>query len=175
MTDDVDLRPLDAGDPAEISAEFAGVGWVKPVEQFLGYLAEQQAGARVCVVAERRRRFAGYCTLVWASNYAPFRAGGIPEVVDLNVLPQHRELGIGNRLMEAVEDVARRRSHTVGLGVGLYADYGAAQRLYVRRGYLPDGRGVVYDNRPVEPGATIRVDDSATLMFTRDLSGGVTR
>jgi hypothetical protein len=26
------------------------------------------------------------------------------------------------------------------------------------------------DNRPVEPGATIRVDDAATLMFSRELA-----
>jgi hypothetical protein len=56
-----------------------------------------------------------------------------------------------------------------GLGVGLYSDYGAAQRIYVRRGYLPDGRGMMYDNLPVEPGASIPIDDDATLMFTREL------
>jgi hypothetical protein len=54
----------------------------------------------------------------------------------------------------------------VGLGVGLYCDYGAAQRIYVRRGYLPDGRGIMYRNQPVEPGAAIRIDDEATLMLT---------
>ena len=33
------------------------------------------------------------------------------------------------------------RSPLAGIGFGLYADYGAAQRLYVKCGYLPDGRG----------------------------------
>lgn len=54
-----------------------------------------------------------------------------------------------------------------GIGVGLYSDYGAAQRIYVRRGYLPDGRGIMYRNQPVEPGATITIDEEAALMLTR--------
>ena len=57
----------------------------------------------------------------------------------------------------------------VGLGVGLYADYGAAQRLYVRRGYLPDGAGVVLDGVSVAAGATIRLDDEPMLMFIKQL------
>lgn len=28
------------------------------------------------------------------------------------------------------------------MGFGLYADLDAAQRLYIKRGYLPDGRGL---------------------------------
>jgi hypothetical protein len=61
----------------------------------------------------------------------------------------------------------------VGLGVGLYTDYGAAQRLYVRRGYVPDGRGLSSNNRPVKPGTYIRVDDSLVLMMTRKVTVGV--
>ncbi len=40
-------------------------------------------------------------------------------------------------LMDAAEARAAERSAIVGLGVGLYADYGSAQRMYARRGYLP--------------------------------------
>ena len=28
------------------------------------------------------------------------------------------------------------------LGVGLHSGYGSAQRMYVKRGYIPDGSGV---------------------------------
>jgi hypothetical protein len=41
--------------------------------------------------------------------------------------------------------------------------------MYVRRGYIPDGRGLIYDRRQVAPMETIRNDDSATLMFTKSL------
>jgi hypothetical protein len=32
----------------------------------------------------------------------------------------------------------------VGLGVELCADYGPAQMLYIKKGYIPDGNGVTY-------------------------------
>jgi hypothetical protein len=41
--------------------------------------------------------------------------------------------------------------------------------MYVRRGYLPDGRGLIYDGRQVPPMETIRNDDNACLMFTKQL------
>jgi ribosomal protein S18 acetylase RimI-like enzyme len=79
----------------------------------------------------------------------------------------YRRHGIGNALLDQAESAAAARSPVVGIGVGLYADYGAAQRIYARRGYLPDGRGIMYRNRPVEPGTAVRIDDDATLMLTR--------
>lgn len=47
----------------------------------------------------------------------------------------------------------------VGIGVGLYQDYGAAQRLYFRLGYSPDGRGITYKCKSVTPGESYPVDD----------------
>ena len=38
---------------------------------------------------------------------------------------------------------------TVAIGVGMHAGYNAAQRLYVLRGYVPDGRGLTYGDRYV--------------------------
>jgi GNAT superfamily N-acetyltransferase len=166
---DVVIRRLRRGDPHAIAGAFALVGWSKTVEQYERYLAEQDAGSRVCYVAEQHGQFAGYCTLLWDSSYLPFRQAGIPEVNDLNVLPDFRNQGIGNALLDAIESTARDRSAIVGLGVGLYRDYGAAQRIYVRRGYLPDGEGLMYANKHVTPGDTIRIDDDATLMFTRTI------
>ena len=61
------------------------------------------------------------------------------------------------------------RSGVVGLGVGLHAGYGSAQRLYVRRGYVPDGAGVVIDGRSVPEGSEIKLDDSPVLRMTKEL------
>jgi hypothetical protein len=41
--------------------------------------------------------------------------------------------------------------------------------MYVKRGYVPDGRGITYDGRVVEPGEQVRVDDSLTLQLTKRL------
>lgn len=163
------IRPFEHVDASRLAASFAQHGWHKPVDTFTGYLHEQRLGVRACYVAEIGQSIAGYCTLLWESHYEPFKAAGIPEIADLNVLPPFRRHGVGSALLDTVEVAAGERGGFVGLGVGLYADYGAAQRLYVSRGYLPDGRGVMYEYRTVEPCQTIPIDDSATLMMTRAL------
>jgi GNAT superfamily N-acetyltransferase len=82
--------------------------------------------------------FAGYVTLLWVSDYGPFAKRQIPEISDLNVLPPHRRQGIGNALLDRAESAASARSKVVGLGVGLYSDYGAAKDLRAAR--LPPRR-----------------------------------
>jgi GNAT superfamily N-acetyltransferase len=169
VLEDLVIRPLDETDPGPIAVAFAAIGWDKPESQYRQYLAQQRDGRRCVLVATMADHFAGYLTVVWSSSYPPFAAAGIPEIADFNVLPAYRRRGIGGALMDAGEALVGRRSAVVGIGVGLYADYGSAQRMYVRRGYLPDGRGVMYDGVPVRPGEGIRLDDAATLMFTKRL------
>ncbi|TCO34551.1 acetyltransferase (GNAT) family protein [Kribbella steppae] len=159
------IRALRDGDPEVISAAFTAIGWDKPVRQYEAYLAEQQAGKRDVLVATVDDQFVGYVTVRWESAYF----GAIPEIQDFNVLPPYRRRGIGSGLMDAAESRVAERSAVVGIGVGLYVDYGTAQRMYVRRGYIPDGRGLMYDNQPVPPGETVRNDDGANLMFTKSL------
>lgn len=161
------IRLMDESDPETMSAAFTTLGWHKPPALYQRYLTEQEEGKRLAFLAEWRAEFAGYVTLEWVSDYRPFAERQIPEISDLNVLPAYRRQGIGNALLDRAESAASARSKVVGLGVGLYSDYGAAQRIYVRRGYLPDGRGIMYRNQPVEPGATIPIDDEAALMLTR--------
>jgi len=108
-------------------------------------------------------------TIAWTSSYPPFAGAGVPEIVDFNVLGRHRRGGIGTELMDEAERRIERRADTAGIGVGLYADYGSAQRLYVKRGYVPDGAGIVVDGAAPRPGSTIVLDDSPALMFTKRL------
>jgi GNAT superfamily N-acetyltransferase len=167
----VDIRPLNDADVDVIPPAFAAVDWPgKPVEQYRRYLREQAAGERLVPVALLDGVFAGYLTVLRTSAYPPFRDGGIPEIQDFNVLPHVRRRGIGTALMDAAEKTAAERSDTVGIGVGLYAAYGSAQRMYARRGYIPDGRGVIYRGVVAPPGATVRVDDELVLMMSRRLT-----
>ncbi len=85
------------------------------------------------------------------------------------MLPQFRRQGIGSRLMDECEQTVARRCEVVGIGVGLYADYGAAQRMYARRGYRLDGRGLMSHDQPVPPGQSVFVDDDLLLYFTKQL------
>ncbi|MDT8369570.1 MAG: hypothetical protein RQ745_10210 [Longimicrobiales bacterium] len=71
--------------------------------------------------------------------------------------------------MDAAEALVVERSPVVGLGVGLHSGYGSAQRLYLQRGYVPDGAGVVVDGRSVPEGAELKLDDSLVLRMTKEL------
>jgi len=152
-----------------MAAACAALGWNKPATQYEGYLAEQRRGEREALVAWQGEVFVGYVTIVWTSDYPAFRDAGVPEISDFNVLPHVRRQGIGSQLLDEAERRIAERSHVAGIGVGLFADYGAAQRLYVKRGYVPDGRGIISHGRRVTRGDTVVVDDDLALYFTKTL------
>jgi GNAT superfamily N-acetyltransferase len=163
------FRPMDAGDVEPVVAAFAASGWDKPASQFRRYLAEQSRGERVVLLALVDREVAGYLTVVWQSGYQPFREASIPEIVDFNVLPHLRRRGIGARLLDEAERLIGERSSVAGIGVGMDSDYGAAQRLYAKRGYVPDGRGLTSHGQAVRWGETVTVNDALILCFTKAL------
>ena len=163
------IRLLQRADIEIIANAFTAIGWNKPASQYARYLAEQEAGARVVLVALVNDDFAGYVTIEWHSGYQPFAATGIPEIADFNVLPHYRRQQIGSRLLDEAERRIGERSPVVGIGVGLYPDYGPAQRMYILRGYSPDGRGIAYDGENARYGQALINDDSLALYFTKQL------
>jgi GNAT superfamily N-acetyltransferase len=169
MKPDIKIRLLKRSDIQPIAATFARLGWDKPSTNYERYLEEQGAGDWVVLVASVAGVFAGYVTIVWESPYPYFWQGGIPEIVDFNVLPRFQRRGIGTRLMDAAEGRIAACSPVAGIGVGMTADYGAAQILYVKRGYIPDGRGLIKDGQPLTYGEQVTVDDELTLYFTKSL------
>lgn len=150
MTGGLEIRLLREDDPDIISRAFKDIGWGKPATQYRRYLMEQDAGTRICFVAEMDNQFAGYVTVNWAPTYPGFAQHNIPEIQDLNVITRFRRQGIATRLLDWAEEEAAHRSAVVGIGVGLHPGYCSAQRLYVKRGYIPDGRGVWYRDHVVE-------------------------
>ncbi len=146
---------------------FALLGWQKPASLFENYLHDQQQGNRVVWVAFIDGQFSGYVTLKLHSAYTPFLEKAIPEINDLNVLPHFRNRGVASHLLDLAEAKAKTINDIVGIGVGLTADYGAAQRLYVKRGYMPNGRGITYANKEVHWGTSYVVDDDLVLWFSK--------
>ncbi len=133
-------------------------------------LKEQEAGRRTVFIAFDDGVPAGIAQLNWEPAYTPFRRLGIPEIQDLSVVPVFQRRGIGARLVERCEEEARNRGKTsIGIGVGLYSSYGAAQRLYIKKGYVADGAGITYDNIPVRSGEIRPVDDLLSLKMIKAL------
>ncbi len=145
------------------------MGWTKPPGYFYRLLEGQSRGELALLVAVEQAAYQGHCKIVWRSEYAGFRDSGAPEIQDLNVRPDLRRRGIGNALLDEAERRIKQRSDFAGIGFGLYADYGAAQRLYIKRGYVPDGRGAQYGGQPVIAGETYRVDDDLVLYLVKCL------
>ena len=166
----VKIRRLTVDDAAVISGAFYEIGWSKPVSLYERYVREQESGDRVVFVAEVEATFAGYLSVLWKPDYRYFVDQKIPEIQDLNVLPSFRRRGIGSVLLDKAESVISERSDVAGLGVGVTPDYGAAQRIYVKRGYVPDGRGLTQNGKYLRHNEPIRVNDATVLWFTKDLT-----
>jgi GNAT superfamily N-acetyltransferase len=165
------IRQATASDLDGLCRIAAEMGTVHEPGYFERCLAEQRAGNRVILAAENAAaRLAGYAQLIWQPLYRPFRKLDIPEIQDLNVIPEARQQGLGGRLVDACEERVLLAGKTaVGIGVGLYSRYGAAQRLYVRKGYIPDGAGVCYDDVAVTANEMRAIDDLLTLKLVKEL------
>lgn len=110
-----------------------------------------------------------YINIYFRPEQGAFSNQGIPEIVDFGVLEKYRCRGIGSKLMDVAEQLAGEYSDTVYLGVGLHSGYGSAQRLYIKRGYLPDGSGVWYKDVVCEPYSSCCNDDDLILYLSKKL------
>lgn len=112
----------------------------------------------------------GLCLLNWSPRYSLYRRLDIPEIQDLNVAPSARRRGHASAMIKWCEGVVRARGkNSIGIAVGLTKDYGAAQILYAKLGYLPDGNGVTYDRHGVQFGQPYPMDDNLSLMMVKSL------
>ena len=170
MLDNLHIRPLVEDDCDRIAKAFAQQGWDKPASQFKRYLEESRAGQRLVFVAELDGDIAGYVTVVHESDYPHFKERSIPEIKDLNVFKLFQRRGIGTSLLDMAEAFVLEDSTLVGIGFGLTKDYGDAQRLYIKRGYIPDGQGAHHGVKPLKHGEHVKVDDELVLYLTKKLS-----
>lgn len=165
----IKIRKMLPSDIAAFPAAFEEQGWHKPAAQFQAYYEEQESGTRKVFVAEADGKAAGYATLLPQDLSGPFKDRAIPVVVDFNVLEKYQRNGIGTAIMDAVEREARKDSPVICLGVGLHHGYGSAQRMYVKRGYIPDGSGVWFHGECLGQGEPCVNDDELTLYLSKQL------
>lgn len=129
------------------------------IDIYKNYFEEQEHGSRYVFIAEYDGDYAGYTTLKLQATTGPFMNAGIPEISDFNVLSKYRCKGIGSIILDAAEKKAGELCDRVCLGVGLHSGYGSAQRMYVKRGYIPDGSGVWYKDKICDPYTVCCNDD----------------
>ena len=161
------IRNMIKSDIESLSHGFMNQGWPAREEILASYFWEQESGDREVLVAEIYGAVAGYVTILPSAKHGPF-AEVYPELSDFNVFEPFRNQGIGNQLLEEAEKRVKVVSSKVTLGVGLHLGYGPAQRLYIRRGYIPDGTGVWYRNQPLEMNATSQNNDDLVLYLVKE-------
>lgn len=166
----IDLSPMTAQDLEPIVTGYCP-SWTTPDQlqaKWQSYFHEQQEGIRTVGILRRGEELLGYGSLLLKSKYPHF--AGIPEIHDVWIYEKHRKQGHGRRLIGWLEALARQKGYKeIGIGVGLYADYGAAQKLYVQLGYIPDGHGVTYNYKPATPGTSYPLDDELVLWLKKTL------
>lgn len=162
------IRSMKEADIQIISAGFAAQGWEKPVEVLEDYYHAQQNVKNTFVfIAEWDGQVAGYTVLYPEAHSGPYAGKGIPYISDFNVFIACQRRGIGWKIMDAAERKAFEMASSVCLGVGLHYGYGSAQRMYAKRGYIPDGSGVWYMNQRHEQYAPCVNDDDLILYMEK--------
>ena len=156
------IRKMQESDIKDLFRGFISQGWPGREEILARYFLEQECGEREVLVAEVEGAVAGYITILPDAKQGPF-AGMAPELSDFNVFEPFQNQGIGNLLLEEAEKRVRLISDKVTLGVGLHSGYGPAQRLYIKRGYIPDGTGVWYQNH--QPAMNAVCEDIGELVL----------
>ena len=167
--DDITIRSLADSDAEYFAAEEQKQGWHSTPEKLRTRLQDQRDGKCTALAADFGGVPAGYVSLYFEAAGA-YAGTGFPEIIDFGVLEKFRRRGIGSILMDTAEKLAAERSHTVCLAVGLHSGYGSAQRMYVKRGYIPDGSGVWYSGKPCAPyGEAYTIDDDLVLFMSKKL------
>lgn len=165
----LEIKAAQPGDLAALQGIYTLIGH-KPDGYFEQCLALQESGGRSVLIAFLDTTPAGFCILNFEPQYRVYKTLGIPEIQDLNVVPHLRRKGVARALLTHCEGIAGCRGATqIGISVGLSPDYGAAQILYARSGYIPDGYGVTYARDGVTKGQMRPVDDDLCLMLVKDI------
>lgn len=170
MPDDLSIKLLAQSRSKDFLDLIARFGF-SDTDYYLHVLERTQKGEIDIVIADLRGEPCGYALLNWQPKYAYFKKFGLPEIQDLNVLRDYRRQGVGAQIIGFCENLAREKGHKeMGIGVGLDHTFGAAQRLYARLGYIPDGAGVTYDRKQVAVGEFYPIDMNLSLMMHKNLS-----
>ncbi len=162
----IDIRQASEGDIDSLQTLYAKIG-----QQDEGYFETLFEKDCVLLIASQDKADIAFGVLNFEPKYSLYQRLGYPEIQDLNVIPEHRQQGVATALIEAFEALAQDQgAKAMGISVGLTKDYGPAQRLYFKLGYIPDGNGATYDREGVTFGTSYPADDDLCLMMVKSLA-----
>ena len=168
----VTIRPLGQTDIPKIVSRYS-FPWSTPEKTRIlwdNYYQEQQEGIRTVAVLKVENEILGYGSLLRKPESPFFTQKNIPEINAIWIDEDYRRQGLGTALIKWIENLARQEDyHQIGIGVGLYKDYGPAQQLYFQLGYIPDGNGITYKGQATIPGQSYPLDDDLILWLIKTL------
>lgn len=167
------IRIFEERDIDSIALQYESIGYTLEdlKKTWQDYYQEQKRFDRTVIVIAQEEKILGYGSLLIKTTYPHFFNNNIPEIHDLWVHEKYRNRGFATQLIDKLEKLAKGKGYReVGLGVGLHAEYGAAQRLYIRLGYRPDGYGVSYHDLPTIPGKSYPLDDELILWLKKSFA-----
>lgn len=166
------IRPLIEIDIPKIVSRYS-FPWSTPEKTKIlwdTYYQEQQEGIRTVAVVEENHEILAYGSLLRKPESPFFAKKNIPEINALWIDEDHRRQGLGTALIQWLEKLASHEGYQhIGIGVGLYGDYGPAQKLYFKLGYAPEGNGITYKGQPTVAGETYPLDDDLILWLVKAL------
>jgi len=167
---DILIRDLIKSDAEILSHQEQAQGLLdKKPERYFDRLKDVADGKCVSLVAEYKGNPVGYINVYLDSKWGAFANKGWPEIIDLRVLEKYQKHGIGNILMQISEDISKKYSDYVYFGVGVNSNYGSAFRMYVKRGFIPDGTGLWSNDDHLENYTDIKYDDETIIYMSKKL------
>ncbi len=139
------------------------------IEYLKNNLDNQDNNKCSALLALYNNQIAGYVFLYYECKWGGLKNQGLPSVVDLIVFEAYRRKGIATALMDFAEREARSINSKIYLDVCLNSEYGPAQCFYIRRGYVPDGAGVYYEQEVLSINSPCFNDDELTLCLVKKL------
>jgi ribosomal protein S18 acetylase RimI-like enzyme len=164
---DIIIRDFRESDAKPLTDAELLQGWHTDISKFISRLSDRDSGKCISLAAEYKGNIAGYVNVYFDPPGTPFSGKGYCEIVDFAVLEKFRRKGIGGKLMDIAEKIGFKSSDTIFLGVGFHSGYGSAQRMYFKRGYIPDGCGAWYKNSPTIPYESYDLDDDLILYLSK--------
>lgn len=170
---DLIIRSMMDEDAGIIYETYLSYKWHPVLETYRNYYRENAAGRRITFCAETEGKLAGHVSLILKpepDELGPFSKENMPLVSDFAVFFAYHRRGIGTMLLDVLESEAKKFSDRICLAVGCHYGYGTAQRMYVKRGYIPDGSGVWWNGKQHDQYAPCVNDDELLLWMSKDLT-----